>query len=153
MVQLNFQPRFVDPIRRGLKRQTIRKERRRDPRVGEALQLYVGLRTPRASKILETDPRCVGVHPIRMAIAQRPKVSALPSMVWFERSLPVWMEEEGFRRDEGGEDFFIIDEGFARRDGFDTLEDMEVFWTEQHGATHGRDEFGRILFTGNVIEW
>jgi len=47
MPALNFQPRFVRAIELDLKRQTIRAKRKdgRDPKMGDLLYLYVGLRT------------------------------------------------------------------------------------------------------------
>ena len=47
MPALNFKPRFVRAIERGFKRQTIRAKRKdgRDPKAGDLLYLYTGLRT------------------------------------------------------------------------------------------------------------
>lgn len=45
MVAYSFQKRFVEPIRSGRKRQTIRADRKRHARPGEVLQLYSGMRT------------------------------------------------------------------------------------------------------------
>jgi hypothetical protein len=55
MVAYNFQKRFITPIQTGLKHQTMRPERQgscRHARVGEAAQIYTGLRTKKAWKII-----------------------------------------------------------------------------------------------------
>jgi hypothetical protein len=43
MVAYSFNPIFVGPILAGTKRQTIRAERKRHARPGEAMQLYTGM--------------------------------------------------------------------------------------------------------------
>ena len=155
MVMLNFQPRFVDPIRQGSKRQSIRRERHRDPRIGESLQLYVGLRTKRAKKILDADPVCNGVHPIEMLVSGFPKPESVqPSMVRFRETLPSWLTETTtFVLGDGVGEWIEIDEAFAVRDGFRSVEDFETFWQEQHGPSSEIEPFGRIRFSGNLIEW
>ena len=45
MVAYSFKRRFREPILAGSKQQTIRADRKRHARRGEALQLYTGMRT------------------------------------------------------------------------------------------------------------
>ncbi len=57
MVAYSFNPRFIEPIRQGLKTQTIRSySEARQPRPGQLLQLYTGMRTPTASASCLTSP-------------------------------------------------------------------------------------------------
>ena len=76
MVALSFKAQFAPPIVAGIKRQTVRAGRKRPPRAGERLQLYVGMRTKHCRKIIP-DPICTEVslivievdaeHPFRLA--------------------------------------------------------------------------------------
>ena len=55
MVAINFKRQFADAVREGRKRQTIRRDRKRNPIVtGTKLQLYVAQRSSNAEKLLET---------------------------------------------------------------------------------------------------
>ncbi|MEJ0016825.1 MAG: ASCH domain-containing protein [Acetobacteraceae bacterium] len=49
MVAYSFKRDFAAPILAGIKRQTIRADRRRHARPGEVLQLYTGMRTKHAA--------------------------------------------------------------------------------------------------------
>jgi len=64
MVAYSFQKRFVEPIQLGVKRHTMRPERKRHARVGEPVQIYCGMRTRNCFKILDPDPICTRVAPI-----------------------------------------------------------------------------------------
>lgn len=65
MPALNFKQLFVDAIRTGRKRQTIRKVRQRRPiQVNDTLYLYSGMRTRACQKIGAY--RCVQILPIEI---------------------------------------------------------------------------------------
>lgn len=64
MVAYSFKRFFAPQISIGLKNQTVRANRRRHARPGEAIQLYQGMRTRHCRKILTPDPVCRHVHPI-----------------------------------------------------------------------------------------
>lgn len=68
MVAYSFQKQFVAPILSGIKRQTIRSERRRHARPGETLQLYTGMRTRHCTKIMP-DPVCVGLDEVSIDLS------------------------------------------------------------------------------------
>ena len=110
MVAYSFQPRFAPLIREGLKLQTIRAPRARHARPGERLQLFTGLRTRHAMKIVP-DPICVTVSRCDITFASgrigRIVVAGIPV------------------RD--------LDQ-FAAFDGFEDRTDMSAFWLERHGA-------------------
>ncbi|MFO0729377.1 MAG: MT-A70 family methyltransferase [Nitrospiraceae bacterium] len=67
MVAYSFKSRFLPPIARGLKRQTIRAPRSRHARPGERLQLYAGMRTRHCYKIIP-DPVCLEVCDIELHV-------------------------------------------------------------------------------------
>lgn len=51
MPALNFQKRFAPRVRRGDKRQTIRRSRKRPWRLGDRVYLYTGMRTPACKRL------------------------------------------------------------------------------------------------------
>ncbi|MBR0693603.1 hypothetical protein [Bradyrhizobium lablabi] len=106
MVAYSFRRRFVDPIRSGAKRQTIRAVgKRRHARPGETVQLYSGMRTKQCIKI--GDARCIYVQ-------------------------PMWI---GVRNDSFSLRDIVIDaDAFARADGFTSISDMHAFWLREHGV-------------------
>ncbi len=110
MVAYSFHPRFAEAIVQGYKRQTIRGPRQRHARPGELIQLYSGLRTRHAVKLI-ADPQCLDV--MRVGIAFKPKGEI--EGIWTD-GVPV--------RDL---------DTFALRDGFSDAEDMARFWRDQHG--------------------
>lgn len=110
MVAYSFQKRFAPHIADGSKRQTIRAGRRRHARVGEALQLFVGMRTKHCVKII-ADPVCVAVEPISIAFDSEGKIDQI--------------RIDGSRVDDA--------DAFAVEDGFESLSDMAGFWVMAHG--------------------
>lgn len=56
MPAINFKKEFANDVEHGIKRQTVRKLRKdgRNPKVGDKLYLYTGLRTKSARKLKET---------------------------------------------------------------------------------------------------
>ncbi|OJY33167.1 MAG: hypothetical protein BGP11_05445 [Rhodobacterales bacterium 65-51] len=123
MVAYSFQRRFAPRIEDGTKCQTIRAHRRRHARPGEALQLYVGMRTRSCQKIIP-DPLCTSVERIRLA---------------FDREGLIYS--------------VIVDrqpvdnlDSFAVADGFGSIADMSKFWAAQHG-----DDL--VEFVGVLISW
>jgi hypothetical protein len=107
MVAYSFQPRFVYPILAGHKRQTIRADRKRHARDGEALQLYTGQRT--------RECRLLG-----RAVCE----STWPIVLDFEKAVV------------RGVNFNLTQktslDRFARDDGFTDWAAMVAFWQENH---------------------
>ena len=62
MPAYNFQQRFVVPILRGEKPHTIRGRRKHPTKVGDELQLYIGMRT-KACKLF-AKARCTFIQPV-----------------------------------------------------------------------------------------
>jgi hypothetical protein len=114
MAAYNFKTRFIEPIRGGVKTQTIRPIGRRvHAKPGGRLQLYTGMRTAKCEKILATDPVCLEVLPVRLD---------------FRRSLDplIFVDQSELTRKQA--------EQFARADGFESLKEMGEIFTEIYGA-------------------
>lgn len=110
MVAIDFDPRFEVAIREGWKTQTIRKPRERNPRPGDMLQLYTGMRTADCRRICQ-DVRCTDVLSVEITFG-----------------------------DDGGIDRIVTDgvpvkdlDAFAVRDGFTDSDDMAAFFKLKHG--------------------
>lgn len=125
MVAYSFQPRFVEPIRQGLKTQTIRmKGLKPHVRPGQMMQLYTGMRTPQCRRILP-DVTCLEVMPIRIGF------------------------ETGEIRNVWTDGIPVMDlDAFAIRDGFADAVDMWAFWCDHYPAAVAEGGFH-----GVVIEW
>jgi hypothetical protein len=130
MVALNFKAQFADDVEEGRKRRTIRKDRKdgRDPRRGDALQLYTGMRQKGCRKL--RDAKCTSVRLVT--------IDHMGVTVEFKKlyagDAPAY---------QGGPDPESYDGDFARADGFDSFPDMVEFFEKQHG----------LPFHGRLIEW
>lgn len=116
MVAYSFKSQFVSPILSGAKRQTIRADRKRHARAGEAVQLYTAMRTRQCRLIGRAT--CLGTVPIRID---------LPS-----NTVTV-----------GGAVYsgWAMLDPFAMQDGFDGWLAMRDFWQ----TTHGDGAFSGVL--------
>lgn len=124
MVAYSFQAQFIDPIRSGRKRQTVRAiGKRRHARPGDQLQLYTGMRT--RSCRLQARAVCADVQPIRIE---------------FSTMYPgdVVRIGDGPRIWQGDLD------PFAQSDGFDSWQAMRDFWSKHH--PHVLQFYGVIIF-------
>jgi hypothetical protein len=125
MVAYSFNPRFIEPIRQGLKTQTIRRySEARQPRPGQLLQLCTGMRTPHCQRILPDVP-CLDVMQVEIAFREGEIARVVTDGV------PV--------RDL---------DAFALRDGFVDAVDMWSFWRDHHPETTVTR-----CFRGVLIEW
>ena len=66
MTAYNFQPQFEEPILKGTKEHTIRPRRKNKTRIGQAIQLYTGMRTKHCKLIAEKT--CTAVKPIMINV-------------------------------------------------------------------------------------
>lgn len=105
MVAYNFKDRFAWLVEDGIKRQTVRQVRYRPTRVGDALQLYTGMRRPGA-RLLRVE-KCVSVAQIEVGCGQ---------ICVNGNSLTPEAERM-----------------FAWRDGFQFTEDFLEFFEKQYG--------------------
>ncbi|QXN68023.1 hypothetical protein [Microcystis phage Mwe-Yong1] len=126
MVAYNFKTAFVPDIQSFRKRQTVRRNgAKRHARPGERVQLYQGLRTRFAQKIID-DPVCVGVDDITIEVSTDVETRI------------GWIEINGQQLDADAM------QAFALADGFRGLPVFGRFWMLTHGAG---------LFFGVVIRW
>lgn len=108
MPALNFKTRFAKAVAAGEKTQTVRAIRKdgRDPKVGDNLYLYTGMRTKQCRKI--ADARCISVEPV---VIDQPDVIQIC-----------------------GTDLPLVNRiNFAYADGFASLHDLVSFFRETHG--------------------
>jgi len=107
MVALSFKGQFAQPIRLGIKQQTIRAPRRQPIKAGDVLHLFTGMRTKHCRRIGEAV--CSEVHHIAIHLAE--------SMIRFDgRTLTSLAELNRF----------------AQSDGFTGWADMRQFWEDTH---------------------
>lgn len=110
MVAYNFQSRFADRVKWGTKRQTVRKPRKNGhAKIGDDLQLYMGLRQPKP--LLLREAVCTNVREIVIDLKNE--------TVTIGGGLPLETERELTR--------------FARRDGFKSWQEMRAWFVETHG--------------------
>ena len=140
MVAYSFKAYFAPQIETRVKTQTVRADRRRHARPGEALQLFVGMRTRHCRKLLGIDPTCLFVSPIH--IQTNTLVGGIASIEIDGRVLHR-DEIEAFARADGfaPEHINALDCGMT---GKTARENMGCFWLDNHGAGS---------FQGVLIGW
>lgn len=127
MVAYSFKKQFAPKIADGSKSQTIRDIRTgRVPHVrpGQALQLYIGMRTKYCQLVGRAT--CAAVTPIT--------ISFYPSHA------PGIVLDTGAKFDGDGLD------DFAKKDGFSGWLEMAMFWRKEHGSD-------LVRWAGVLIEW
>lgn len=119
MPLLGFKKEFADAVERGEKLQTIRALRKdkRDPKPGQILYLYTGLRTKQCRKLGERT--CTSSQPVTIANAG---ITLGPRWVLDLHT-------------------------FAEADGFKNIEDLYAFFKKTHGLPfHGvLIKWGKLL--------
>lgn len=93
MTTLNFQGRFADLVASRIKRQSIRVDKHGRYKVGTALQLYTGLRTRKARKLVDTDP----IITENVYIAVRPGYLTLGGPGYPKIDVDVFARLDGFK--------------------------------------------------------
>lgn len=132
MVAYSFKSQFEGPIQRGEKRQTVRGLRKRNPRVGEPLQLYCDMRTRHCRKIIP-DPICTSWELVEIDIdAEHPQIVAAIALSGH------YLTAQQIGR-------FAVHDGFGGPGGIEFARmRMGLFWLKEHGAG---------TFNGVVIRW
>ena len=123
MVALSFQKQFGPPILSGVKRHTLRNPRKRDPRPGDTLQLYTGMRT-KFCRLLGT-ATCLGIVELRLSFVEE--------IVEYASGATVYQGKEQL-------------DTFAVSDGFASWAEMAAFWRKHHPETLG-------FWEGNKVFW
>lgn len=123
MVAYSFKKQFAAPILAGQKLQTIRAVgKRRHARMGDRIQLYIGMRTKHCRLIATRI--CASVHQVELRILPDADMTArVDGKLLTEIELGI----------------------LARADGFGSIEDMWVFWRENHKNV--------TKFDGLLIKW
>ncbi len=107
MPALNFQAQFAPLVESGEKRQTIRSYRKdgRDPKQGDTLYLYTGMRTKACRKLGEV--RCNKVYEIVLNERYRdPSIGTLMSGCGFPCTIDRLAKLDGFRNAAAMFDWF-----------------------------------------------
>lgn len=131
MPALNFKRDFVADIRAGVKIHTIRARREdgNDPKIGDTLRLYTGMRTKQCEHILDVIVR--NVRPLRMVLG--------PTRLWVELD---------------GEELRELDK-FARNDGFNSPGHMAAWFCDQRRAAYAPPSPDGLLHIDDalLIQW
>ena len=103
MPALNYQKQFADDVESGKKRQTVRAFRKdgRDPKPGQTLFHYTGMRTKACRKLREDV--CLDVRQVTIENDQRVTVGAA-ALNWPE--VKAFAKEDGFESTADFFDFF-----------------------------------------------
>lgn len=130
MSALNFMAQFADDVEEGRKRRSIRAPRKngRDPKAGDQLQLYTGMRSKACRKL--RDAKCTRVRRVEIS-HMGVKIDGRQLYAGYA---PAY---------QGGPDPERYDGDFAHADGFECFGDMADFFEREHG----------LPFVGNLIEW
>ncbi|MFW5497739.1 MULTISPECIES: hypothetical protein [unclassified Maridesulfovibrio] len=112
MVAYSFKLQFAEDVESGKKKQTIRADRKRHARPGEAVQLYTGMRTKKCRKLVDPDPICTAVRDIEIA-----------SIYDFADVRVAGVNLVGAERLTA----------FALADGFDSIDEFVAFFKKEHG--------------------
>jgi hypothetical protein len=141
MVAYSFKAMFANQIASGMKSQTVRAERRRHARPGEALQLFTGMRTKACRKILTPDPVCVRIRHIEIVTSAMIE-DGIVSISLARRPLNRLMIEIFASAD--GFSPALVNDALSGMSGRSARANMGAFWLDAHGE-------GR--FEGVLIEW
>jgi len=139
MVAYSFKARFADPIIALTKLQTIRANgKRRHARPGEAIQLYTAMRTKQCRKLIDTDPICESVTPVRLSFHKQ------------HGPLIFVVGDHQLSCDEMNE--FAEQDGFSGGDYGLPVFDMTAFWFENHGKRQDLIEFEGVLIKWHPVQ-
>lgn len=128
---MNFQAQFADDVEAGRKTGSIRAPRKdgRDPRPGDLLQLYTGMRTKTCRLLGEVI--CLRVRPVSIDYV----CIILDGKELYGGDGPAYI---------GGPDPEQYDNDFARADGFRGFGHMVDWFVATHGP---------LPFKGLLIQW
>lgn len=144
MVGYSFQRIFVEDIRSGAKRQTIRAPRKRHAREGERLQLFCGMRQPGCFRIID-DPLCVGLDEVRIDLRGLDNItgSRRRDGLIVVNGIPLIGDAaEHYARGDGFRAFDAIES--IGHPAISAFENMIRFWSGRYGFK---------LFDGVAIRW
>lgn len=141
MVAYNFKQYFAPQIEDGTKLHTIRSDRSRHARPGEAVQLFVGMRTRYCRKVIP-DPVCVAVLPI--VIVSTDLIAAGIAYIEIDGT-PLHRDEiEPFAASDGFSPERLCGLAPAALIGATARETMGRFWRASHPTSR---------FVGVIVNW
>lgn len=133
MPALNFQKQFREPIQEHSKIHTIRAKREdgRDPKPGQTLYLYIGMRTKSCEKLRETT--CKRVRPIELTLTPSTFGASIDTVPLAHDDL----------------------ESFSYAEGFESPEAMRAFFWKLYGGDHMPLENHDVLLLQDMllIQW
>ena len=141
MPALNFKTQFAPLVESGAKRRTIRAFRKdgRDPKQGEPLYFYTGLRTKYARPITISS----NVDVVLMGVNAS---GVMGYMCQRARHVNIFNDSARFVIHQGGRNLFddVLNlDRFAQLDGFANWGEMRDWFSETHG----------LPFNGLLTEW
>jgi hypothetical protein len=128
MAALSYKPYFVTPIKRKIKRQTIRNFRKIPIRVGERLFFFTGMRTKHCKKFGEA----ICTHTCQIIITEC-SVKTITATGWTIIT-----------------DKFFLNH-FAIKDGFKDWNDLIQWWKKNHGENCFRPEYKGTLIEFDLL--
>lgn len=136
MPALNFQKQFAAAVESGEKRQTIRLVRKNPIKRGDKLYLFTGQRTKWCRRLVvqravEVIRRFVKGLPLGHVVECKRVEEVAFGRMEIDGHHGTWFQGPGYLK------------GIAKRDGFDTEEQMLVWFDKTHG----------LPFEGVLIRW
>lgn len=131
---LGFKQRFADPILIGTKVFTLRNPRKNEPKIGETLYMYTGLRTTKSKKITDREKL-------------RSKQKAVISIIRHNGRYIVKIIIDGRRLF----DYEAIQ--FVRYDGFHDTKDFADYWISTSYAPKKAPDNCRVNGSMNLYHW
>ena len=148
MVAYSFAPEFRHQVASLNKRQTVRGDRKRHARPGEAVQLYTAMRTKHCRKLVDRDPICRAVRPIVIQVSEL--LDDYIASIEIDGT-PLHRDEiEAFAAADG---FAPIDFGWWRQATLRGERDLKPATARSNMGWFWLDRHGRGRFAGVVITW
>jgi hypothetical protein len=125
---LGFKKQFAQPILDGSKIFTVREKRKVEPKIGERLYMYTGLRTKDCEKITD-EHELTGIQLVSIRVSD---ISELKVSVWVD----------GVALGKSAISLFV------NCDGFDSKEEFAAFWL----AGVKKNEYGhRVVYKADLV--
>jgi hypothetical protein len=123
---LGFKPQFVEPILKGTKKHTIRKDEKNRWKVGRKIDMATGVRTKKYNKFAENT--CTGIQTIEIKWW-----NPTPDYPHRSSSVQVFIDGRNISHNDK-----ILDK-LVKNDGFDTRKEFFDWFSEN--------------YTGKIIHW
>ncbi|AEL24341.1 hypothetical protein [Cyclobacterium marinum] len=108
---LGFKKQFTGPILDGTKIFTIREKRKIEPKIGEKLHMYSGLRT-KHTELISKEHTLTGIQTVNMLVSK--SINRLKVVIYVDDSC---LTETQLKM-------------FIQSDGFENIEEFSDFWLE-----------------------